>query len=85
MRQKKYDPIRGIGENIGLASMESIGYSIPYQIAGTMTGESAVIGAHVATVGSSLAGLPTLIHGSSNLLKSMSFFDMKNMSRRRRR
>ena len=84
MRQRKYNPVRGIGENIGLASMEGIGYSIPFSIAGTMTGESAVLGGQVATIGSSLAGMPTLIHDSGNVLRSMDMLTERNRRRRRR-
>lgn len=69
--RKRYDPIKGVSRNIGLMSMEGIGYSIPFHIAGNMTGDSAVVATRVATVGSSLAGLPTLTHASTNLLRQM--------------
>lgn len=79
--KRRYDPVRGIGENIGLMSMEGIGYSIPFHIAGSMTGDSAVVATRVATVGSSLAGQASLVHGSMNLLRGFDAFEYK---RRRR-
>jgi hypothetical protein len=80
--KRKHDMIKGIGQNIGLASMEGVGYSIPFHIAGGLTGDSAVVATKVATVGSSLAGQATLIHGSMNLVKGLDAFDMKKRRRR---
>lgn len=81
--KRKHDMIKGIGQNIGLATMEGVGYSIPFHIAGSMTGESAVVATRVATIGSSLAGQATLIHGASNLINGLDAFDMKIKRRRR--
>jgi hypothetical protein len=83
MGKRKHDMIKGMRENIGLAAMEGVGYSIPFHIAGSMTGDSAVVATRVATVGSSLAGQATLIHGTSNLIKGLDAFDMKERRRRR--
>jgi len=80
--KRKHDMIKGIGQNIGLASMEGVGYTIPFHIAGSMTGASAVTATNVSTVGSSLAGQATLIHGSMNLVKGLDAFDMKRKRRR---
>jgi hypothetical protein len=75
--KKRYDPIKGVSMQNRMLMTETIGTGLAFKVAGT---DSHAIGA--ATMGTSLAGMPSLAYGAGNVLKSL---DMLTPNRKHRK
>ena len=68
---KKYDPLKGIMNTQKMLMTETVGYGIAGNIAGSITGPGATVANQAFTIGSSMAGIPSLISGTSNVMNSL--------------
>ena len=69
---KKYDPLKGIKNTQAMLITEAVGYGVAGNIAGSIIGPGAAVAASVFATGSSLAGIPSLMSGTKNVMDSMS-------------
>ena len=71
-KKRNFDPTKHMQNQIALMTTESIGYAIPFKIASGMpSGAGKTVATRSATIGSSLAGVPSLVHGSVGLIQSL--------------
>jgi hypothetical protein len=67
-----YDPFKGINKTTRLLVTEGIGYGIAGNIANTV---DTAVGNHIATdvfsTGASMAGIPSLLSGTENVMDSV--------------
>ena len=68
---EKYDPLKGIKRTQAMLMTEEIGYSTAATIAANVPGAGAAVANQAFTLGSSLAGMPSLVSGADNVLKSL--------------
>jgi hypothetical protein len=77
--------MKGIRNTTGMLMAESVGYGIGGRMAGDV---DAAVGNHVATNafsnGASLAGIPSLVSGSSNVLGSLKLLNQGKHRKKRR-
>jgi hypothetical protein len=76
--------MKGIRRTTGMLMTESVGYGTAGIVAGSITGPGAPVAMHAYTVGSSMAGIPSLVSGSSNVLGSLKMLNQTKHRKRRR-
>ena len=81
MTKKKYDPLKGVNTTTQMLMTESIGYGVAGKIAGA-TGDATALKAF--GTGSSLAGVPSLVHGAGNVVNSLGMLTPKKRKHKRR-
>jgi len=67
MKRKKYDPLKGVNMQTRMLATETIGVGLAFKVAGTDANAL-----KVASMGTSLAGMPSLAYGAGNVLNSLS-------------
>ena len=67
MKNKKYNPLKGVNMQIRMLVTETIGTGLAFKAAGT---DANAI--KVAQTGTALAGMPSLAYGAGNVLSSLS-------------
>jgi len=68
---KKYDPLKGVNMTTKMLTTEVVGYGVAGSIAGSITGPGATAANQALSTGSSLAGMPSLVYGAGNVMKSL--------------
>lgn len=73
---KKYDPLKEVRMNIGMITTEAVGYGVAGKIAGSVdTATGNTMATKAFGMGSSLAGVPSLVHSSGSVIKSLEMLD----------
>jgi len=67
----EYDPLKGIKKTQATLMTEAIGYGVAGNIAASITGPGATVASGVFSTGASLAGMPSLMSGASNVMGSL--------------
>jgi hypothetical protein len=85
MSKKHYNKhVKGINRTTKMLMTETVGYGTAGIVAGSITGPGAPVAMNAYTVGSSMAGIPSLVSGSANVLGSLKMLNQgKNRKRRR--
>lgn len=69
---KNYDPLKGVLKTNKLLMTESIGYGVAGKIAGSVdTATGNTMASQAFSTGASLAGVPSLVSGADNVMKSV--------------
>ena len=76
---KKYNPLKEIRTNIGMVTTEAIGYGVAGKITGAVNNPMAD---KAFSMGSSLAGVPSLVHGSGSVIRSLEMLDYGKKKRK---
>lgn len=71
-KTKKFNPAKHVTKTVAMGSIESLGVGIPFSMAaGIPNATGRAIAGRAATTGTSLAGVATLTHASTGLIKQM--------------
>ncbi|CAK0751051.1 hypothetical protein CCP3SC1AL1_1820003 [Gammaproteobacteria bacterium] len=85
MTKKHYNKhMKGIRRTTGMLMTESVGYGTAGIVAGSITGPGAPAAMNAFTIGSSMAGIPSLVSGSSNVLGSLKMLNQTKHRKRKR-
>jgi hypothetical protein len=76
---KKYDPLKGIKRTQGMLMTETVGYGVAGKISTLDTTGTA---GKAFAVGSSLAGVPSLVSGASNVMDSLKMLDQSRKKKK---
>ena len=77
--KKKYNPIKGVNNMNRMLLTETIGTTLAFKVAGSDTNAL-----NVASIGTSLAGIPSLTYGTSNVINSLGMLEQKSGKKKKR-
>jgi len=72
MSRRRYDPLKEVKMNIGMTTTEAVGWGMAGKITGVVNNP---VADKAFGMGSSLAGVPSLVQGSGSIIKSLGVFD----------
>jgi hypothetical protein len=72
MNKKRYNPFKEVKMNIGMTTTEAIGWGTSGKITGAINNP---VADKAFGIGSSLAGVPSLVQASGSVLKGLGMFD----------
>ena len=72
----KYDPLKEVKKNIGMVTVESVGYGVAGKIAGSIdTATGNTMASTAFGTGASLAGMPSLVNAGGSVVRSLEMLD----------
>jgi len=84
MKYKKYNPLKHMKTQTAMMTTESIGYAIPFMVAGSIPSPAGrAVTTRAATTGSMLAGVPSLTHGAVGVVGSLGM--LRDVTKKKRR
>ena len=77
--KKKFNPIKGVSNMNRMLLTETMGTTLAFKIAGN---DSNAL--NVASIGTSLAGTPSLVYGAGNVINSLGMLEQKSGKKKKR-
>ena len=75
---KKYNALKGVQQTTAMLSTEALGYGVAGKLAGM---DTSGVANKAFSVGSSLAGVPSLVYAGGSVIRSLDLLNVKKKSR----
>lgn len=83
MSYRKYDPLKEVRKNVGMITTEAVGYGVAGKIAGSVdTATGNTMASKAFSMGSSLAGVPSLVQSGGSVIRSLEMLDYGKKKKR---